>query len=333
MKHIIKLCLILALLLTFGCKKSKVNPPKTSEEELPQPDNSNFPEWVTYNEATSALPNNQVNAIAIGKNNVKWMGTANGLACLNGNNWTIYNTTNSPLPSAHIQALAVEDNGTVWIGTANGLARFNGTSWNVYTTANSVLAYNDIKCITHDAKHNITWVGTDEGIVKIINGNWEYIETYNILLSMAADHDGALWIGEFNRIAFVGIIKKYHNGQWITHRLDLMGYASAFPYSIAVDKNNRVVAALAGTVVKAVIRFNGNTWEELGRPEKARGFRALVLQNEKIWVGGATFTLYGDKNSPNIEIPGTDSPITCMALDANGHKWMGTYYGGVAVYR
>lgn len=334
MKQSIKLCLILALLFIFSCKKSKVNPPKTSEEDLPgYPGNSNFPEWVTYNKATSGLPDDQVNAIAIGKNNVKWMGTANGLARLNGDDWTVYNTANSPLPSNHIQALAVEDNGTVWVGTTDGLARFNGTNWNVYSNANSVLTNNGIKCMAYDARHNTVWVGTEGGMVKITNGNLEYIESFNTILSMAVDHNGALWVGEFNDFSFIGMIKKYHNGQRTTHRLDLLGYTSAFPYSISVDKNNNVVAALAGTVVKAVIRLTENHWEELTRPEKARGFRALVLQNEKIWVGGASFTLYGDKNSPNIIIPGTDSPILCMALDANGRKWMGTYYGGVAVYR
>lgn len=333
MKKIINLCLILILLLSLSCKKSGINPPKTAEEELPQPGNSNFPEWVTYNKATSPLPNDQVNAIAIGKNKVKWLGTASGLARLEGDKWTIYNTGNSPLPSNHIQALAVEDNGTVWIGTPNGLARFNGTNWNVYTTANSLLANNGIKCMAYDAGRNTIWVGTEEGIIKITNGNWQYIPHFETILSMAVDHNGALWMGEFKGFSFVGVIKKYQNGQWTSYRLDQLGYASALPYSIAVDKDNRVAAALAGTVVKEVICFNGTQWDAVTRPEQARGFRAMVIQNDKIWVGGTTFTLYGDRKSPVIALPGTDSPVLSMALDADGRKWLGTFYGGVAVYR
>lgn len=333
MKHLIKLCLILALATTLGCKKDKVKTPQTSEEEIPQPDNTNFPEWVTYTKATSPLPDDQINTIAIGKNNTAWIGTANGLARLNGSDWTIYNTTNSPLPSAHIQALAVEDNGTVWVGTPDGLARFNGTSWTVYTTANSQLTHNGIKCITYDAAHNTVWVGTEEGIIKITNGNWQYIAHFETILSMAVDHNGALWMGEFKGFSFVGVIKKYHNGQWTSYRLDQLGYASAFPYSIAIDQNNNVVAALAGTVVKEVIRFNGTQWDPLDRPKDARGLRAMVIYKDKIWVGGSTFTLYGDKNSPNIKIPGTRSPVLSMALDGYGRKWLGTFDGGVAVYK
>ncbi|WP_311952983.1 ligand-binding sensor domain-containing protein [Mucilaginibacter terrae] len=333
MKKFIYLLMIPVLLLSLSCKKSNIHPPKTSEEELPQPGNSNFPEWVTYDHASSPLPNDQVNAIAIGKNNVKWMGTAEGLARLEGTQWTIYNTGNSPLPSNHIQALTVEDNGTVWVGTPDGLARFNGTNWNVYTTANSLLTNNGIKCMAYDAGRNTVWAGTEEGIIKITNGNWQYIDHFETILSMAVDHNGALWMGEFKGFSFVGVIKKYQNGQWTSYRLDQLGYASAFAYSIAVDKNDRIVAALAGTVVKAVIRFDGNHWEEVTRPEQARGFRAMVIQNDKIWVGGATFTLYGDRKSPVIAIPGTNSPVLSMALDANGRKWLGTYDGGVAVYR
>lgn len=330
MKRIINLCLVLALLSISACKKDKAKPSQPEEEN---PDNSNFPEWVTYNKATSALPDDQVNAIAIGKNNIKWLGTAEGLARLEDDKWTIYNTANSPLPSAHIQALTVEDNGTVWVGTPDGLARFNGTNWTVYTTANSVLTNNGIKCMAYDAKRNTVWVGTEEGMLKITNGNLQYIDHFETILSMTVDHDGALWMGEFKGFSFVGVIKKYQNGQWTAYRLDQLGYASAFPYSIAIDKENRLVVALAGTVVKEVIRFNGTQWEEVTRPEEALGFRAMVIQNNKIWVGGATFTLYGDRKSPVIALPGTNSPVLCMALDANGRKWLGTYYGGVAVYK
>jgi len=134
MKPILKLCLIALLFTAAACKKDKVVKP------APTPaDNETYPEWVNYNTTNSKLPNNQVNAITVNKNGIKWIATTDGLARLKGTEWTIYNTDNSPLPSSFIQAVATEDDGTVWIGTDKGLAKFNGAKWLVYNTANSAL--------------------------------------------------------------------------------------------------------------------------------------------------------------------------------------------------
>ena len=318
---------LFAALAICGCKKEKPHDGKPDDpKEI-------FPEWVMYNKANSKLPDDQINAMAITGNDVKWIGTANGLARIKDNSWTVYNTGNSALPSSFITALAVEDNGTVWVGTDQGLVRFDGTAWAVYTTGNSILTNNGIKCITYDAAHKITWIGTEEGIVKIDSEkHWEYIYTSWVILSMVTDQNGALWVGAFNDFAFRGMIRKYENGKWTVHQLHDMGYTSALPYALAVDKNNAVLAALAGTVVKAVIRFNGNGWEEVPRPEKASGLRTMVLEGDKVWVGGNNLSVFGDKGSPSLTIPGTNSPILSMALDSRSRKWLGTIYGGLAVY-
>lgn len=329
MKHILLYTFAAALIAT-GCKKEN---PNNGNKPAPVKEQDSFPEWVTYTKANSQLPNDQINAIAIDNNDVKWIGTANGLLRIKGNEQATYNTANSALPSANIQALATEANGTVWIGTDAGVAKFNGNNWQVYHTGNSTLPNNGIKTIVHDSKYHNTWIGTEEGIIKINSQNkWDDIYMPHTILSMAVDQQGDLWLGVFQDFAFVGMIKKYHNGTWSTHRLDLLGYPSAFPYGIAVDKNNQVVVALAGTMVKAVIRFNGNNWQEITKTENARGLKTLVLQNDQIWVGGTTLSRFGAKSTPVISLPGTDSPILSMAIDSKGRKWLGTIYGGVAVY-
>jgi hypothetical protein len=328
MKTVVKLYLVALFFTAAACKKEK------AVKADPTPvDNETYPEWVNYSTANSQLPNNQVNAIAVDKNGTKWIATADGLARLKGIKWTVYNRANSPLPSSFIQAVATEDNGTVWIGTDKGLAKFNGTNWLVYNTTNNALTDARIKCIVHDSKHHNTWIGTEEGFVKVDNANrWEYIYAGNVILSMAVDVNGDLWLGEFNDFAFIGMIKKYENGKFTTHRLDLMGYTSALPYGLGINKNNNVVALLAGTVVKSVIRYDGNSWQDVSKPEGARGLRVLALEEDKIWVGGATFSMFGDKNSPLINVAGSTSPILSMAIDKQGRKWLGTYADGLAVY-
>jgi ligand-binding sensor domain-containing protein len=327
LKRIARTYLLALTIVFYSCKKETL-----IQKPVVQKPEENIPEWVNYNIANSALPDNQVNALSMAPNNTAWIATANGLARLKNTEWTIYNTTNTPLPSNSIQAVATEADGTVWVGTDEGLARYNGTQWTTYTTQNSVLTDNRIKCITHDARHKTTWIATEDGIVKVQNNTWTYIEVFNVILSIAVDHDGNLWTGEFNDFAFIGLIKKYQGSTPNSHRLDLLGYTSALPYSLAVDSKNRVVAALAGTVVKSVIRFDGAAWQEIDRPEQARGLKTLTVEGDRIWVGGATFSEFGDKSHSILTMPHTSFPIVSMDIDNKGRKWLGSLYDGVAVY-
>lgn len=69
--------------------------------------------------------------------------------------------------------------------------------------------------------------------------------------------------------------------------MDKLGYTSAFPNAVAVDKNNKIIVALSGTVVKSVISFDRNRWEEITRPDNMRDLKALAFEGDKIWVGGS----------------------------------------------
>ncbi len=293
-----------------------------------------IPGWTIYTTSNSILPDNQVNAIAIGKNDTKWIGTANGLARIQEGKWTVFTTGNSPLPSGYITSLAVEESGLVWVGTDKGLASYNGEVWSVYTTQNSVLGYNCILSMIYDAGHKITYIGTEGDLVKVENKNQFTLleDTGNPILSLATDKHGALWVGTFNYFAFAGRIKKLENGLWSGFSLPDLGYPSAFPYALAIDKNNHALAVLSGTSSKTVARINNTVFEEIAAPENAGGLKALLVEGDKIWVAGKCLSVFGDKQSPCLSIPGTDSPIQAIAIDRKGYKWLGTFYGGIAVY-
>jgi ligand-binding sensor domain-containing protein len=320
---------LVIMMLGSSCKKDGL--PITNE--IPDPPD---PEWQLYNTANSKLPDNQVNCIVIGQDNIKWIGTSKGLVKIIDNVWSIYTAENSSLPSSFVQALAVEPNGAIWVGTDKGLARYNGSAWNVYTSSNSVLPEDPIMSLTHDSKFDRTWIGTSKGLVKIDNANnWKlHDETSGeLLLSMATDQQGSLWIGAFNHFQFQGRIKKLEHDNWTTYKLNDAGYTSTFPYSTAVDRNNVVVALLTGTSVSAVVRLNGGLFEEIPKPKDAYGLKTLLLDEDKIWVGGKNLSLFGNSSSPVIQIPGTDSQVLAIAKDKSGKKWIGMLGGGLAVYR
>lgn len=325
MRYLFKILLFLALSIQ-ACKKDKPAPPVPSNPDTTA-------KWVLYNSSNSALSNNQVNAIAIDKNDVKWIGTADGLIQIKGAVWTVFNNINSPLPSSFIRALAVESEGTLWVGTDAGLARFSKGQWSVYTRDNSILESNSITCMTYDAKNKLTYIGTDEGIIKIdSNNSWEFIYVSDLTLSLATDLQGNLWAGVFNPFAFAGKIRKYTKGQWVSYSLPDIGYASAFPYSLTADLENNIYTVLSGTSTSCVIRFKDNVWKEIEKPENARGLKVVVVQDNRVWVGGNTLTLCGNEQSSSFDIPRAGSNIQAMALDSKGRKWLGTIRDGLAVY-
>lgn len=319
--------LVLIATFLFSCKKSDKKPkPDTNNEKV---------QWQYFTTANSKLPNNQVNAIAISKSNVKWVGTADGLVSINGSTWTVFKTELGGLPSSNILSLAVQGNNNVWVGTDKGLAKFDGTKWTVYTSAKSIVPNAVVMSLTSDDLHGRVWAGTAKGIVEINADNQFTLhdETEGILpLSLTTDQNGALWIGSHEPFTFRGSIRKYQNGVWKTYQLDQMGYESAFPYAIAVDNQNNVIAALTGTATRAVIKFANDTWQELALPPNALGMRALALEQDKIWAGGVNFVRLSTAAPTVINVPAEHSTILSLATDTQGYKWLGTISGGLVVY-
>ena len=115
MKHLSCLFLSILFLTGTGCKKEKVDPARNNDTQ-----------WIIYNSTNSLLPDNQVNAVAIGKNDVKWIGTANGLVRIREHGWTVFKKGSSGLPSSFIRGITVENDSTVWIGTDKGTTYTSG---------------------------------------------------------------------------------------------------------------------------------------------------------------------------------------------------------------
>lgn len=332
MKWLLSSILILSLLLS-GCKKKSLvaDPDVVDDDGLETPKG-----WGIYNTSNSKIADNQINALSIDNNNVKWVGTANGLTRIEGSNWMVFDIQNSPLPSSYITSVLTENNGVVWIGTDKGLAKYHGQKWTVYKKYNSALPDERISCMAYDSVRKITWIATANGFVSIDErNNWKVYDELGdeVIYDMEVDRNGALWLATFNHFAFKGRIRKFDENDWTTFKLDELGYRSAFPYNLALDKQNQVLATLTGTAEKSVIRFNSTMWHEIAGPEMARGLNAIAIDNDRIWVGGFDLYQFGDKNGAVLSSPDTDSPIKCMAIDRKGGKWLGTIYGGLVVYR
>lgn len=76
--------------------------------------------WQVYTTSNSGLPSNGIASIAFDTNNVKWIGTDNGLAKFDGINWTVYDTSNSQILRYNIVSLAIDMFNVLWLGTNGG---------------------------------------------------------------------------------------------------------------------------------------------------------------------------------------------------------------------
>lgn len=324
------LCLMAVLLVFTQCSKTsfKVNP--ESEEE------HNF-KWKYYSTANSALPDNFINSIAFDeKNNIKWVGTSNGLVRINGNNWKVYTMTNSLLPSSFISALSIDENGKLWVGTDKGLVSFDGINWQVFTDTNSILKSNGITSIVHDSTNLYTWVGTEKGLVRIGRSNWDLFDENNNLfvehiLSLAIGKNGKIWIGAFDHFRFRGMLYSYDGIEWKIEALDKMGYPSMFPIALSAEESG-VWLGMRGTTPSRLVHINSANWKEV-ETANIFGLSAIALQNNHIWVGGrgiGTIEKTPGQRWQSVII-NNENPINVIAIQNDGTKWIGTSGGGLIV--
>ncbi|HWL11279.1 MAG TPA: two-component regulator propeller domain-containing protein, partial [Planctomicrobium sp.] len=72
------------------------------------------------------LPSNHIFSLIPGGNGKKWIGTDQGVCCLDQGQIIHNFTINDGLPSNWVRALAIDDAGRLWIGTDSGLVLWDG---------------------------------------------------------------------------------------------------------------------------------------------------------------------------------------------------------------
>lgn len=302
------------------------------------------PDWLIYNTSNSPLPDNQVHTIAIDHNDVKWIGTANGLARFDGVSWSIYDTINSALPSNFITSLSVAEHGNIWIGTNKGLVLYNGSSMAVAEK----LKDKYVTKLFHDKRTGTLWIGTDHGLCRYSAMGWEgYDDPETSLLdvyvsSLSVDNNGLLWLGSFDHHNFVGRLLTFNGSNWTSIRLDERGLPSSFPDALAIDSENVVWLGVKGTMGGMLVKIREGKWEIFNRANTnctamGGGTNALTIHGNTKWIATGTGLLtydgetWGYFNTVNSYIP--DDFTTCVEIDRTGRKWIGTIVGGVTIFK
>ena len=122
---------------------------------------------------TDGLADNDVSAVAVDADNLKWFGLgkwSGGVSSFDGTTWETY-TTKEGLASNRIQAIVVDTNNVKWFGTfGGGVSSFDGSIWKTYTKEDG-LVRNNVRAVAVDAD-NIKWFGTSGGVSSFDGTTW-----------------------------------------------------------------------------------------------------------------------------------------------------------------
>ncbi|MCL4301925.1 MAG: PKD domain-containing protein [Anaerolineae bacterium] len=171
--------------------------------------------WTVYTTTNSALPFDDVYAIAL-EGSTPWIGTIGyGLARLEGSDWVTYTlpvslphpvTPTTQIINNAITDIAVDGNGNKWLATdGSGVVVLDSsnTNWTVYDTGNSDLPDDFVHSITLSGSDR--WFGTlGGGAARLSDGAWQVYNTSNSLLpeddvlAVAIDANGGQWFATFD---------------------------------------------------------------------------------------------------------------------------------------
>ena len=166
-----------------------------------------------YREDSNILHNGWINCLLYTKKNQLYIGTYDGMGCLdlNKKNFTTTYKRNRILPGNVIYSLYEDKAGNIWAGTLEGLICINHkTQKETYYTTKNGLTSNTIYGMQGDKLNNL-WISTNFGISKLIPGANQFQNYYandglqgNEFSRSAActDKDGHVYFGGIDGITY-----------------------------------------------------------------------------------------------------------------------------------
>lgn len=266
----------------------------------------------------SSLPSDQVNEIALDRENNLWIATAGGLCRYDRthNNFTVFPLTNNfrsdLVKYKSLQALHVASNGKLYIGSLNGLHVFDPRSLEDKHFLCSVsdrksISHNEISDVLEDAEGRI-WIATVGGGLNI------YTPETGFQRIQADPRDPQSLPSDF-------ISKLYLDRNKII-------WVSTFENGIVLhDTNPRLINC---------VRHNPNDARSL---RNGSVFSILPVDDSIVWVGLSRgglnrLNIYTERSSrflyddldPSHQDNNTIEQVTA---DTKGNLWVGTFNGGL----
>lgn len=295
--------------------------------------------WIDYQVFNSGISSNNLTAITIDQNNVKWIGSLDkGLIRYDEISFIKYDMTNSSIPSNRINCIAIDNQNRVWVGTDFGIGIFDGSSWIIYDRNNSGLTSEIINTIEFDNIGN-AWIGTSANLVKFDASNWTIYNEPNSLdwiNDIYVENENKLWLGtklggifRFENEIFISLPKLQYgypsltissidrdifNNVWFCFLPDSSGRGGV-SYWNGTGFNNFLLGSAQNNVNNIFIDGQDNKWFAT-----SEGFIVIDTQNNS--------TVYRTTNSLI-----SSNNIRASVHDQNGNVWITTYASGLNKFK
>lgn len=293
------------------------------------------PQWVHYTMSNSGLPSNNVGAVLIDSNNVKWITTGNGFVRLKGNIWTVYDTTNSGIPSNGCFFVVKDKQNNLWITISNkGIAKFDGINWTVYNDENTGYSLHNITSICIDSSNN-KWAGIGGGLLKFNDTVWTRYHTGNSGIPsngvLRVYCEGSIvWVGTYD--AGVG---RFDGQNWTTYNFYNSGLPSNYINRMNKDLNDNIwFATYAGGAAK--FNYLQNQWTVFNTSNSGIQSNYVITvyidDNNIKWIG--TYegcVIFNDTSWQVFSYPLIDA-VNNFVKDKYGNMWCSSSGGGLYVY-
>ena len=162
----------------------------------------------TNNKTTNILPSLWITCLLYTKENKLYIGTYNGLGCLNLKSMNVASAfhNNRLFPNSVIYAIHEDKNGNIWMGTSEGLKFMNIRTQETHDyTIKDGLPGNVICAIVGDKNNNI-WISTSYGLARYNPEHKNFISYYaNDGLQGNEFSKGAAYIDTNGEIIFGGV--------------------------------------------------------------------------------------------------------------------------------
>lgn len=276
--------------------------------------------FTTFDLSNSGLPDNHVRSILSDMEGNTWVISAGYLSVIKNGIWYNFNKKNSGLPSDYVTSLAFDRFNNKWIGTSNGLVKYDGNrTWTVYNSQNSGLLDNFVSALAFDSK-GVLWIAANEGLAKFDGHNWKFYNRFNSgfsgqPFSLAVDLEDIKWIG-----LGTGLLK-FEGNSWEL-------YDKGWTPSIVIDKDNtKWFSSSRLTDNKNWTYYNASSMVYSVIPIS----RDSVLLASETGLAGVNLSS-GSLQWHPLNDKLLDKALRTIFLDSNSNLWVGSEYGGIAVY-
>jgi ligand-binding sensor domain-containing protein/anti-sigma regulatory factor (Ser/Thr protein kinase) len=281
------------------------------------------------------LPDNVALGLGETRGDDLWIGTRKGLSRYHNGQFTNY-TSREGLSQSTVYAIYQDREGSVWVGTKNGLDQFVDSETTLYTTSDG-LPSNEMGPVLEDAGGQI-WGGTlGGGLFRFDGNNFSTLRRQDGLASdtvvalalepQRVPGNSAIWAGTSRGL------NRIHNGKVVATYTEKQGLPSRKIRSLQFDRSHVLwVATERGAAHLEGQRFIPVASDrELSRPVAALGEArngTMLLAMEQ----GPVYNLQ-DGRPQKIDAAGNLRDVVTFYTDPAGYVWMGTYGGGLILWK